>query len=141
MHIRDARPSDVDSIIALDYLAKMHLDRVDFIAHAVTSRTCLVAESLERVVGYGVLEDSFFSHGFISMVYVANADRRKGVGSALFKALADRCTTGKLFTSTNESNHAMQSLLVKSGFLPSGVIYNLDPGDPEQVYFKPRQSP
>jgi hypothetical protein len=30
----------------------------------------------------------------------------------------------------------MQALFVKAGFLPSGMIYNLDPNDPEIVYFK-----
>jgi hypothetical protein len=30
----------------------------------------------------------------------------------------------------------MQSLLAKLGYVPSGIIYNLDEGDPELVYFK-----
>jgi hypothetical protein len=29
----------------------------------------------------------------------------------------------------------MQELLRLLGFVPSGVIHNLDPGDPELVYF------
>lgn len=42
----------------------------------------------------------------------------------------------KLFTSTNLSNLPMQSLLSKSGYELSGVIHNLDVGDPEIVYYK-----
>ena len=42
----------------------------------------------------------------------------------------------KLFTSTNRSNAPMQSLLAKLGYRPSGVIENLDEGDPELVYMK-----
>ncbi len=50
------------------------------------------------------------------------------------EALAARCDTPKLFTSTNQSNQPMQQLLDALGYLPSGVIHNLDPGDPELVY-------
>ena len=41
----------------------------------------------------------------------------------------------KLFTSTNQSNTPMQALLALLGYVRSGVIDNLDPGDPELVYF------
>jgi ribosomal protein S18 acetylase RimI-like enzyme len=136
MQIRDAHPSDRDSIIALDQIAGIDSNRVAFIDQALESLTCLVAESSGHVVGYGVLEYSFFSNGFISMIYVANPERGNGVGSALLHALAERCNTPKLFTSTNESNDVMRSLLRHAGFVPSGVIYNLDHGDPECVYFK-----
>ena len=46
------------------------------------------------------------------------------------------CRTPKLFTSINLSNLGMQSLLAKSGYELSGVIHNLDEGDPELVYLK-----
>ena len=46
------------------------------------------------------------------------------------------CRTPKLFTSTNLSNLRMQSLLAKLDYELSGVIHNLDEGDPEIVYFK-----
>ena len=46
------------------------------------------------------------------------------------------CRTPKLFTSTNLSNLPMQSLLAKLEYQLSGVIHNLDEGDPEIVYFK-----
>ena len=41
-----------------------------------------------------------------------------------------------LFTSTNESNSHMQQVLEKLGYESSGIIYNLDSGDPEIVYVK-----
>ena len=52
------------------------------------------------------------------------------------ESLAARCKTDKLFTSTNQSNEPMQQLLTRLGYKPSGVIYNVDPGDPELVYFR-----
>ena len=69
------------------------------------------------------------------MVYVAKSERRRGVGRSLMRALANQCKTSKLFTSTNESNSAMRALLATLGYVPSGVIENLDPGDPELVFF------
>lgn len=52
------------------------------------------------------------------------------------QALERRCATPKLFTSTNVSNLPMQALLRKLGYHESGIIFNLDPGDPELVYWK-----
>lgn len=70
------------------------------------------------------------------MLYVHANHRRRGAGTALVQHLESLCQTPKLFTSTNLSNLAMQSLLAKLGYELSGVIHNLDEGDPELVYFK-----
>jgi L-asparagine transporter-like permease len=58
------------------------------------------------------------------------------VARALLRALEHRCATPKLFTSTNVSNLPMQALLATSGFVLSGIVHNLDPGDPELVYVR-----
>lgn len=87
-------------------------------------------------IGYAVLEYSFYENGFISMLYVQQQYRRRGVGEELMQHLERVCSTPKLFTSTNLSNTAMQSLLAKLGYVLSGVIENLDEGDPELIYFK-----
>lgn len=134
MQIRDATSADRDPIIALDHLAGGDLRRIRFIDRALQSATCLVAARNERIIAYAVLEYSFYDNGFVSMVYVAEPERRQGVGRALMEALAARCKTAKLFTSTNESNQPMRTLLAQLGYVPSGVIENLDPGDPELVF-------
>jgi hypothetical protein len=46
------------------------------------------------------------------------------------------CRTEKLFTSTNRSNTPMQSLLARTKFSQSGIVHNLDDGDPEIIYSK-----
>jgi hypothetical protein len=58
------------------------------------------------------------------------------VATALVRHLEQWCITGKLFTSTNESNKPMQGLLQSLAYQPSGTVYNLDEGDPEIFYFK-----
>lgn len=135
MKIRDATAADRDPILAFDSLAASDPGRARFLDRVLRSETCIVAERRGRVVGYAVLEYSFYENGFISMLYVAEPERRRGVGRALMEALAARCRTPKLFTSTNESNGPMRELVARLGYIPSGVIQNLDPGDPELVYF------
>ena len=137
---RTARPTDVEALLDLDESVRTDPGRAGFIRGAVASGACIVAEHGGSVVGYGVLEDSFFGQGFVSMLYVAASQRRHGVGSALLRALVRRCTMPKLFTSTNASNLPMQGLLARSGFEPSGIIHNLDPGDPELVYVCVREA-
>ena len=90
----------------------------------------------ETVVGYGVLNYTFHHNGCIDMLYVDSDHRRRGAGAALLKHMESLCETPKLFTSTNLSNLPMQSLLAKLDYVLSGVIHNLDEGDPEIVYFK-----
>jgi GNAT superfamily N-acetyltransferase len=128
--IRDAQPEDREAMVAIDHMA-----RGPFIDRALRSATCIVAEHDDRVLAYAVLEYTFFDNGFLSMVYMAESERRRGSGRALLDALAARCATRKLFTSTNQSNVPMQELLAALGYVRSGVIENLDPNDPELVYF------
>jgi GNAT superfamily N-acetyltransferase len=135
MEIRDGKPQDRDAILALDHVVKVEPGRARFIERVLRSATCLVAEHEGRVVAYGALEYTFFENGFVSMLYVTEGERRRGIGTALLKALTARCATRKLFTSTNQSNRPMQELLISLGYRRSGVIENLDPDDPEVVYF------
>jgi hypothetical protein len=51
-------------------------------------------------------------------------------------AIEATCKEQKVFTSTNESNKAMQALLSQLNYKRSGIIENLDEGDPELIYFK-----
>jgi ribosomal protein S18 acetylase RimI-like enzyme len=90
----------------------------------------------EQVVGYAAFSYGFYERGFIEMLHVARSHRGRGIGLALMAHLSQICKTAAIFTSTNQSNEPMKRLLAKSGFEPSGVIENLDEGDPELVYFK-----
>ena len=88
------------------------------------------------MIGYGVLHYTFFDHGFVWMLYVDRDHRRHGARSLLMRHLVGLCTTPRIFTSTNRSNLPMPGLLSKSGYLRSGIVENLDEGDPELVYVK-----
>ncbi|MFI2415891.1 GNAT family N-acetyltransferase [Streptomyces sp. NPDC018947] len=97
----------------------------------------LLAQDASSPLGYSVLEYSFFEQGFVTMLTVAPTARRQGVATHLLKATEASCTTPKLFTSTNVSNHPMQLLLQRVNWSPVGLLHGLDEGDPELFYLCP----
>lgn len=134
--IRPAVENDVEALCSLDLVARQDGGRREFIRREVVSGNCFVAVRGETVVGYGVLNYTFYYNGYIEMLYVHSEHRRLGAGEALLRHMESLCRTPKLFTSTNLSNLRMQSLLAKLGYELSGVIHNLDEGDPEVVHLK-----
>lgn len=88
------------------------------------------------VVGYVILEYTFFELGFVTLLYIHPEYRRSGIGTLLMQHAEDICSTEKLFTSTNLSNHPMQNLLASRQYKLSGIIHDLDEGDPELFYVK-----
>ena len=103
----------------------MKLSRIEFIAKIKGS-----------LVGFAILEQTFYEQGFISLLIVHPDYRRRGVTTALIRRIEEICPTEKLFTSTNESNVIMQRVCKALGFVRSGYIENLDESDPEIIYFK-----
>ena len=136
VRMRLATAADAEAIFVFDPIAAVAGSRRAFVRRSICERCCHVAEADGRVVAYAVIDNTFYGHGFIPLLYVANDCRRHGIGSALVRHVELACASPKLFSSTNESNVPMRQLLSKLGFVPSGVIENLDEGDPEIVYFK-----
>ena len=134
--IRPAVEDDIDVLCSFDLIAQREEERRVFIKREVMEGNCCVAVEKGFAIGYGVLNYTFYYTGCIDMLYVDSHRRRSGAGTALMRHMESLCRTPKLFTSTNLSNLPMQSLLAKLGYALSGVIHNLDEGDPEIVYFK-----
>jgi GNAT superfamily N-acetyltransferase len=134
--IRPAVEHDIEALCSLDLVARRESERRDFIRREVVSGHCFVALAGGTLIGYGVLNYTFYDNGCIDMLYVHSEHRRRGAAAALLRHMESLCRTPKLFTSTNLSNLPMQSLLAKLEYGLSGVIHNLDDGDPELVYFK-----
>ncbi|MGB2854440.1 MAG: GNAT family N-acetyltransferase, partial [Dehalococcoidia bacterium] len=123
-------------ICALDRMVLGNSGRRDFLDNTIKSGQCLVARMEDAPVGFAVLNQSFYGHGFIALLIVHPEHRRRGVATALIRHIESVCPTEKLFTSTNESNEPMQRLCETLGFVRSGYIENLDAGNPEIVFFK-----
>jgi hypothetical protein len=67
----------------------------------------------------------------LGLSWLAEAD-----GAAAGYALVSRRFFDRLFVTTNTSNAPMRALLAREGYLASGTIDNIDPGDPELVFVK-----
>jgi GNAT superfamily N-acetyltransferase len=89
-----------------------------------------------EALGFAVVTRHFYGFPFVDLLVVAEAARRHGVGLALMARCEADHDADRIFTSTNESNASMRRLLAKADWLVSGVIENLDPGDPELVFVK-----
>jgi hypothetical protein len=135
MRVRIADESCVGRLIALDPTARADLRRQRLLRGRVQLGECWIAEDGPDAFGYAV-RGEFFGHDFLELLFVAERIRRRGAGSALIQAVEVARRTERQFTSTNLSNVPMRSLLSRRGYAASGVIYNLDPGDPEVVYVK-----
>ena len=133
--IRAAEVEDTDAILAFDLIAQGDEARQTFIQKAVEHGYCTVAEIDSKPVAYIIMERNFFGWPFIELVYVHSDYRQQGLAVRLMQHIEAQCEE-KLFTSTNLSNLRMQRLLEKLGYTISGVVHNLDEGDPEVFYFK-----
>ncbi|MBV9330798.1 MAG: GNAT family N-acetyltransferase [Alphaproteobacteria bacterium] len=112
------------------------LSRRETVDAAIAARMCWIAERAYRQVGYGILSRKFFSRDFIELLYVAEDERRRGIGLAVLRTIESTVAADRIFTSTNKSNLAMRALLDQCGYRASGTIENLDPGDPELIFVK-----
>lgn len=135
-HVRSAVARDLPALLQCDALAGSDPRRKSLIQRAVQAKLCFVAEVDSQVVGFAVLHHEFFEQAFIALVIVRSEFRRRGIGVQLVRSAERSSGCSKLFSSTNASNLPAQALFRKSGFVRSGVVENLDPADPEYIYFK-----
>jgi ribosomal protein S18 acetylase RimI-like enzyme len=137
--VRRAIPGDIESLLQIDPVAGIDDSRQKYIARAVRAAECwVVCEKNDpgAPIGYGCLDRSFFGEWFIPLVVVSSEIRRSGAGRQIVSYMERHSSAEKIFTSTNLSNLPMRRLLEGLGYRHSGVVENLDPGDPELVFVK-----
>lgn len=134
--VEKASNDHITAISQLDLKVLGSSIRAEYLQKSVAEDKVWVATTDGSVLGFVVINESFFGNAFIQLLIVEQDSRRQGIGSLLIKKIESISPTYKLFTSTNESNKAMQRLCESLGFIRSGYIENLDEGDPEIVYFK-----
>ncbi|WP_297113197.1 GNAT family N-acetyltransferase [uncultured Devosia sp.] len=132
--IRPARTDDIAALVALDTFADAGNDRAQEIALWVDAGHCACATIDGNLAGYAVMHRHFFDRPMLEMVMVGAMHRRQGVGEALIRRAIETAPGPVLWTSTNQSNAPMQSMLARIGFQRSGFIEGLDEGDPELIY-------
>jgi len=132
------RPAKEPELVLLETMPHaLHYEHhLSFIRHALGTKECLVAEVDGAIAGYVVWDRGFYARPFLWMLGVDPKHQHLGIASHLIENV-ERLNRGhNLYTSTNESNAAMQHLLAERGFEPVGRLENLDPGDPEVFYYK-----
>lgn len=132
MVIQNARLDDLKKILDIDSMVIGSSNRSNYIEKSIKKKHCFIARHNDVLVGFAIVDSSFFGQNFIPLVIVHPQFRRMGIASGLMRHIIDN-GSGKLFTSTNQSNEAMQKVCESLGFVRSGVIYNLDDGDPELI--------
>jgi ribosomal protein S18 acetylase RimI-like enzyme len=136
LNIKKATLKDLPAILEVMH-AGSTVDHTDFITRSVKAGQCQAAFVGDKVVGFGILGTSLFFHQEFMELLIVHPDYwRQGVGTAIIRRLEKLCTTNKFFTSTNQSNIRAQKTYEANGFVRSGLIENLDEGDPEIIYFK-----
>ncbi len=133
--IRKAISADIDNILKIDNFALQNTLRSELILQSINSDKCFVANKFGFIVGYVTFDKSFFMQNFIQFLLVAPEHRKCGIAQELLVNVENNCV-GKLFTSCNKSNRVAQQLFLKTGFVESGIIDNLDLNDPEIIFFK-----
>jgi GNAT superfamily N-acetyltransferase len=128
--------SDLSILSKIDSMVIGSENRKPKIEQYILNEQCVVASINRESVGYACYDTTFFECCFIQLVIVNPNFRRLGIAGALIRYIEEHSPTPKLFTSTNESNTIMQQVCLSLGFVRSGIIENLDDGDPEWVYFK-----
>jgi GNAT superfamily N-acetyltransferase len=134
--VRPAADTDIEQIVRVDSPLQIKLPRRVSVQNAIGQGECFVALDDRILVGYGIMNHAFFDRGFVSLVYVDPTHRRRGVGSRLFDEFESRCRSSRIFTSTNLSNLPMHGFLASRRYTLSGVIQDIDEGDPEMFYSK-----
>lgn len=81
---------------------------------------------------YGVIEGVWRKSDPYGTIHRLGSDGCGGVWDEVLSFCRGRCPY--LRADTHHDNHAMQHLLEKSGFRPSGVIYMCDDGTPRIAY-------
>ena len=135
MEIRKTVASDdIAQAALIDEAVTGTNDRARHIASVAEVGGLSVATLHGEVKGFCCLNHGyFFEKPFISLLIVSPDARRLGLGERLLAHSSS--THPEVWTSTNQSNAAMRSLLAKAGWTYCGELSGLDEGDPE-LFFK-----
>jgi GNAT superfamily N-acetyltransferase len=125
----------VEQCLGFDHVARGgDLDRCEELSQAAVDGRMRVAVAAGRAVGYSVMAPWFLGAPFVSLVYVDESERGRGIGRRLVADCEQHHGLSRIFTSTNLTNARMQRLLEHRGWIPCGMLHGLDEGDPEIFY-------
>lgn len=133
--IEQASSNDLQSILELASCIVTATKSADVYKRAIDDGECFIARSGDRPVGFVIKNRALFDRDFIAFIAVHPDFRSHGIAVSLMRHV-ESTMSGRLFTSTNQSNDAMRRLLEKLGYERCGIIEQIDEGDPELIYCK-----
>jgi len=134
--IRPIRPGDLERLVQIDPLTARDAKRREHISELLALGLSWGAFDDGQLLGFAVVTRHFFNYPFVDLLHVAETHRRLGAGRALMDQCERAHDADRIFTSTNESNGPMRSLMASAGWRPCGRVDALDPGDPELFFVK-----
>lgn len=135
--IRFAIPSDLDALSRLDKEAtRLGLDRSGQIAKAISEYRCHVMAAGLVIQGFTIRSpQAFQGMDFLDLIVVAPEYRGQKIATSLLAHFSEMSDSAECWTSTNQSNIPMISLLRKLQWCESDHIEELDEGDPELFFY------
>ena len=136
VEIRPANPGDLKAILEMDPIARREERRHDYVSRALAGDRGMDVRVLVldgEIAGYAIMAE-FFGHPFLERIHTAERFLRRGVAGAIMANIEGLFEGDRMFVSCNESNQPMRTLLVARGYKVSGMVENLDPGDPELFF-------
>ncbi|MBE5104689.1 GNAT family N-acetyltransferase [Bacillus thuringiensis] len=133
-NVEKASINDLNSIVHIDAAVIGDNSRRDYIKQAIEEERCIIVKEDNSISGFLTYDTNFFDCTFISLIIISPTKRRRGHASSLISYMLTHSPTHKIFSSTNESNESMQNVFRANGFIRSGIIENLDEGDPEFIF-------
>ncbi|QWG30145.1 GNAT family N-acetyltransferase [Bacillus mycoides] len=134
-NVAKASIDDLDSIVHIDVAVIGDDSRRNYIKHAIDEEKCIIVKEDNSIFGFLTYDTNFFDCTFLSLIIVSPTKRRQGHASLLISYMLSHSPTQKIFSSTNESNESMQKVFSANGFIRSGIVENLDEGDPEIIFY------
>lgn len=128
--------NNLDDLVNIDKEVIGNASRREYIRKAIEEERSILVKKGNSIVGFLIYETHFFECSFLSLIIVKPTERRKGYATSLIDYFITISPTKKIFSSTNQSNDRMQEVFKANGFIQSGLVENLDEGDPEIIYFK-----
>ena len=134
LEIRKAvTPDEIARAVKIDGAVLGSNDRADYIRSVAEKGGLSVAALRGDVQAFCCLDHHyFFGKPFMSLLIVSPEARQLGLGTGLL--LHHASAYPEVWTSTNQSNAAMRTLLDKAGWRYCGELSGLDEGDPERFY-------
>ncbi len=136
LRIQAARAKDLEAMVEINKAAAPKWHKLRHLNAGLKEKRAFVAFLGHIPAGFLIWTKDFYSHYFIDLVVVHPRMRRHGVATALIDAMENFCPGNKLFSSTNRSNKAMQTVFERAGYVKAGFISHLDRDNPELIYYK-----